>query len=36
MKPKPTVVIAAFLSVAFAALAYSQEPEAAYKVVKGG
>jgi cyclase len=36
MKPKPTVVIAAFLSIAFAALAYSQElPPNIKKITEG-
>ena len=36
MKPKPTVVIAAFLSIAFAALAYSQELPPNIKKIKEG
>ena len=36
MKPKPTVGIAAFLSIAFAALAYSQELPPNIKKIKEG
>ncbi|HKX51282.1 MAG TPA: hypothetical protein VJQ48_12705, partial [Candidatus Binatia bacterium] len=36
MKPKPTVVIALFLSIALAALAYSQELPPNIKKIKEG